>query len=96
MTTTRTPKEQARIDKNNLHAARKALLIWQPEAIHIRLEKDKCPFCKRAGGFVSYQLPQDLPGGEWYKERGDGYESCGFYCRACSWSNGGAREVSEE
>lgn len=82
------------IDKNNLYSARKALLKWQPEATRVRLE-GKCDNCKRSGGFVSYQLPQDLPGGEWYHERGDGYEQCGFHCSHCGWGNAGARKVEE-
>lgn len=89
-------EEAKRRNMNNLHAARKALLIVQPEAIYIRLEMDRCPDCKRSGGFVSYQLPEDLPGGERYTERNDGHEGCGFYCVKCGWGNAGSRKVSDE
>jgi len=80
---------------NNYHLAKTRLLQWQPTAMYIRLEKDACPDCKLSDGFVSYQLPQDLPGGEWHHERGDGMESCGFWCSRCDWSNAGSRPIDE-
>ena len=82
--------QQCITDRNNLHSGRKALLKWQPEAIHIRLE-GKCDNCKRSGGFVSYQLQKfiDQP------LRDDGYENCGYYCVHCGWGNAGARKVEE-
>lgn len=86
---------QKTTDMNNFYLARTRLLQWQPTAMHIRLEKGKCPDCKLTGGFVSYQRPEDLPGGEWYRERDDNMENCGYYCTKCQWANAGAREVEE-
>lgn len=88
-------QEAARRNKVKLDEATIALIKWQPTAINIRLESDKCPDCKRAGGFVSYQRPEDLPGGEWHGlgTHEAGMENCGFYCRYCEWGNAGSRQV---
>jgi len=74
------------IAMNNLHAARKALLEWQPAAMYVRLA-GKCPNCKRSSGYVSYQLADDLSSVD--------EEQCGYYCVKCEWSAAGARRVEE-
>lgn len=86
-----TTKQQQITDRNNLHTARMRLLEWQPIALYVRLE-GKCPNCKRAGGFVSYQLPGDAD----EPLRADGNEQAAFYCQYCEWSAAGARKGSDE
>ena len=54
------------------------------DAVNIRHE-GKCDICKHPT-LLSLQLPDDVV-------RGDGWETCGYYCYRCGWSNAGAREV---
>ncbi len=54
-----------------------------PQADEIRKEDAKCPNCKRLT-LWTYQLPGDHP-------RGDGQETCGYWCNSCGWGNGGSR-----
>lgn len=85
--TNKTP--QRITDRNNLHSARKALLAWQLDAFYVRLE-GKCSGCGRSGGFVSYQLPEDLG-----IRREDNTEPAAFYCVHCEFTAAGTRKVEE-
>lgn len=83
-----TNKQQAKTNAANLLSAKRALQAWQPEARRVRLE-GRCPSCKRSGCYVSYQLPDDK------EQSDDEEEQCGYFCRACEWSNAGARRAGD-
>lgn len=62
------------------------LLTWQPLAREIRFTRCHC----RSELMMSYRLPDEA---RWDARQQEGWESAGFYCPSCKFSNGGAREI---
>ena len=58
-----------------------------PEAYSIRDVEEKCPGCRKMGGFKSY-----LTGRERVTDK-EGKELCGYYCEKCGWGNAGNRDA---
>lgn len=66
------------------------LRSWQPQATNIRFLKCHNTRCA-CGVMMSYQID---PGNN--LGRREGYETCGYYCPSCGFSNAGQRLVETE